>query len=97
VKHNAWYYVTWLDAASSDDDDPKSAGMCIRQNTWRYLRTETHKWRGKRIKFYVFAYGLDEDDDTNAGWMALPDAMLLEVEELKPKTRMKEEERHGKV
>lgn len=77
MKAGQWYHVTWIDAVQDANGDAKDARIVARQNIIRYLRTDTHEWRKVKSKFHTFAMGLDQQDQTNAGWFAIPQAMIL--------------------
>jgi hypothetical protein len=96
LEPNAWYHITWLDAVSHDSGDPKEAKVCVRQNVFRYLRTVPHTWRKHTNDFLVFQMGRDSDDQTNAGWFALPLSMLLALEKIPcPKNELTDTEVQG--
>jgi hypothetical protein len=93
---NSWYHITWADAMSHDAGDIKEAKVCVRQNIWRFVRKDHIPWRKGSIPHYIFAYGYDQIDQTNAGWVGLPQAMLLEVELVKtPRNEMTDKEQKG--
>ena len=87
------YYVTWIDAMDHSSGDPRECKVVIRQNVWRFLGTGVKEYRDKQHRYYKFAYGLDQIDQSNAGWMGLPVCMFVEAEEIqRPESELTKKE-----